>query len=364
MKENILFVSHYKTQCGVYEFGDDIYKALSVSQRYNFIKLEVQSLQELKDGIKKYTPVAVIYNFHPAVMPWLYEKKIKGFYTNNIYGFKILQLGIIHEVTEAIADCAVGRKRNILTTDAHAILNSFFDFYIAPDPTLRSTSEFIYKTGRLVPSYKSETDQIITSKPVIGSFGFATPNKGFEDLIKRVQEEFDEAHIRFNMPFAEFGDKDGSNARLISEKCKALITKTGISIEISHDFLGKTEVLDFLSKNTLNAFFYQDKTGRGISSAVDLAMAVKKPIAVTECPMFRHILTTEPSISVDKLPLKEIIANGFTPLQKLADDWSEDNIRSRYEFILDDTLTGYSKNSHGIFKKLQSLFSGKQVSVK
>jgi hypothetical protein len=330
-----LFVSHTPKQCGVYQFGKDIFNVISASKQFNFIKLECESLGELKKAVAKFQPHVIIYNYHPAVMPWLCTKTTKGAYKNHVADIACIQVGIIHEITQQVADTASATRASILLGDPQKKLNSLFDFYIAADPTLLLMNPLVYKTGRLIPRYNGQvTTSNSQSRPVIGSFGFATPNKGFEALVEQVQKEFDEAVIRINMPSAFFGDKEGENSRKIAENCKAIIKKPGIALEISYDFLEEDKMLDFLAGNDLNAFFYQDKSGRGISSAVDNAMAVHKPVAVTDCPMFRHILHTQPSVCVDKLSLKEILSNGFSPLQKYADEWTPENLLWEYERIL------------------------------
>jgi len=72
-----------------------------------------------------------------------------------------------------------------------------------------------------------------------------------------------------------------------------------------------------------------------MSSTIDIAMAVQRPIAISDGIMFRHLLDVEPSICVTKNSLKTIIQNGFTPLQKHYNEWSPENIVREYEGILD-----------------------------
>ena len=52
MKPNILFVSHKKTQCGVYEFGKSISSVLEQSSAYTFIRTECDSLNDLEGWMK------------------------------------------------------------------------------------------------------------------------------------------------------------------------------------------------------------------------------------------------------------------------------------------------------------------------
>lgn len=334
--KTVLFVSHKAAQCGVYEFGQSIFDALRLSRKYRFVKAECASLEELHNALKSESPAAVIYNYHPSVLPWLSEKLASKVFRNNIAGLAMPQIGIIHEVTQEVADNATGYRNRILLGHHSKKINSLFDYYIAPDPTLLLKNPLVYKTGRLIPEYRKQTGTPAVT--TIGSFGFGTPNKGFENLVTLVQEEFDEAVIRLNIPFATFGDSAGENAKRIAGNCRRIISKPGISIEISHDFLSRDQILDFLADNTLNAFLYEDKSGRGLSSATDLALAVKKPVAVSRCPMFRHILTAKPSVCIEDNSLKQIIQNKFEPLAKISEDWDAANLVFEYERILDSVF--------------------------
>jgi SAM-dependent methyltransferase len=356
MNNVVLFVTHRSKQCGVYEFGKSIFNAISASEKYNFIKAECDSLEELKAAIDKNNPIVIIYNYHPSVMPWICTKIAKGMYQNNISSINALQLGIVHEITQEVADTATAYRNKIILGGSQKKLNSLFDYYIAADPTLLLKNPFVYKTGRLIAHYKND----IASPAVttIGSFGFATPKKGFESLVRKVQEEFDEAVIRINMPAASFGDADGKLAKAVEDNCAKIITKPGIKLEVSHDYLTENNLLDFLAGNSMNVFMYEDKTGRGISSAVDNALAVKKPIAISRCLMFRHILDAQPSICVEDLSLKEILKNGFAPLENISKDWDAENLCWEYKRILDSVIQkneNPASQKFGIIRKLKQV---------
>lgn len=354
MNKIILFVSHKKAQCGVYEFGKNITDVLQHSQRYQFIRVECSSLVELQTAITENEPAAIIYNYHPSVFPWVTTRIGPKLYRNNIASIKVPQIGIIHEATQKVANAATNYKKKLMFGVSN-LSNSLFDFYIAPDPTLLLLNPVVYKTGRLIPSYQNNFP--LPSRPVIGSFGFATPKKGFEEIVKLVQEEFDEADIRFNIPSADYGDKSGINAKAIAAKCKSLIIKPGIQITVTHDFMDNKAMLNFLAQNTINVFLYEDTNNRGLSSAVDNAMAVQRPVAVSDAVMFRHIFETNPSICVTKNNLKTIIQNGFTPLQKHYNEWNAENFLWEYERILNSVFVkqqNQSKTKMGIVRTLQS----------
>ena len=357
MNKRILFISHKKAQCGVYEFGKSITNVLQYSKRYQFIRVECSSLGELKTAIAENAPDAIIYNYVSSVLPWVATKIGPKLYRNNIASIQIPQIGIIHEITQHVADAATNYKKKLLFGVSN-LSNSLFDFYITPDPTLLLLNPFVYKTGRLIPSYQNNFP--LPSKPVIGSFGFGTPKKGFEKIVQLVQQEFDEAVIRFNIPAADFGeDKDGVKARGIAEKCKALIVKPGVQLIVTHDFLDNKAMLDFLAQNTVNIFLYEhdETSGKGLSSAVDNAMAVQRPVAVSDSITFRHVFDVEPSICVIKNNLKTIIQNGFAPLQKHYNEWNAENILWEYERILNSVFVkqqNQSKLKMSIVRTLQS----------
>jgi len=315
--QNILIVSHKERRCGVYQYGRNVADALRKSKKYSFIYAECSGVKEFLSIVDSAMPAAIIYNYHPyppSTLPWLKKRIIRK--------IKVPHIDIMHEATQQVTDSAGG---------------SFFQYHIAPDPTLLLKNPIVYKTGRLIPKYLNIND--LPEIPTIGSFGFGTAGKGFETLISTVQKEFDEAIIRLHIPFAAFGDSDGSEARTIAKRCKELIVKPGIELMLSHDFLGQEQLLDFLAKNSINAFFYEKNKGRGISSVIDYALAVQRPIAITKSNMFRHIYSTCPSICIEDANLKEIMNNGFEPLLQYCREWNEENLIWDYERIVGKVLS-------------------------
>jgi len=349
----ILFISHTKKQCGVHEFGLSIAEAIKKSTKYSFVYAECSSPEELIATVEGVNPSAIIYNYYPSTMSWL-EKSLTA-------RFPIPQLGIMHECTQAAADAAD---------------TSLFDYHIAPDPTLAPVNPIVFKTGRVIPSYENRWPAPAVT--TVGSMGFATQGKGFERLIIAVQEEFDEAIIRLHIPAGDFADT--SVADLVA-RCRALVSKDGVKLVTSHEFLEKEQLLDFLAQNTLNAFFYDKCEGRGISSAIENALAVRRPLAITRSYMFRHVLSNnssvaEPPICIEpdgdghisvkekiyirlkrqqysrttqnelplhwflkpQMSLKQIIENGVEPLLPFYDLWSELNLIKDYERILSEVF--------------------------
>jgi len=356
MIKKILFVSHKSAQCGVYEFGRNITDVVQNSKLYQFIRVECSSIDDLKIALAEYDPAAIIYNYYESVMPWIATRIGPRGYKNNVAHIPIPQIGMIHEITQQVADTATNYRKTTMLSVTN-LNNCLFDFYIAPDPTLLLKNPSVYKTGRLIPTYQN--DYPIPQKPVIGSFGFGTPKKGFEKIVELVQQEYNVADIRFNIPFAEFGDRDGASARSIAAKCKDLIKKPGITLTITHDFMNHKALLNFLAQNTLNVFLYEDENGRGLSSTVDLALAVQRPIAVSNAKMFRHVLDIHPSICIQNNTLKTIISNGYEPLQKYHHEWNADNLLWDYERILNSVFQkrkDHLNTNMSVLRSLKSIY--------
>ncbi len=313
-KKNILMISHAKKRCGIHEYGVNIFQALKGSEKYSFHYFECASVDDFVSAVATTNPSVIIYNYAPITLPWLNRNTIKK--------FDVPHVAIIHE----------GAQEYAKTIDT-----SIFHYYIFPDPTLLLLNSRIFKTGRLVPQYTNTYP--VPDVPVIGSFGFGLEGKGFDRLISMVQNEFDEAIIRLHIPFNDVVDPEGIQAKETAQICQSLINKPGITLKLSHEFLTNEQVLDFLAKNTLNAFFYRDYRGRGVSSVIDHCLAVQRPIAITKTDMFRHITSASPSICIEVTSLRQIISNGFSPLSLFYREWSKTNFIWDYERILDQVLS-------------------------
>lgn len=304
--KNILFLNHRQKQCGVYQYGYRSAKILKKSQKYNFIYCEIENEFELLQSIEAFNPDAIIYNYVSATMGWLNKDILHKF--KNIYHY-----GIYHEGTED--------------------LNGGFDKYIVTDSTFMDSGNRFSIPRPLFEGY--EKTNPIPSIPTIGSFGFGFNNKGFEKLVKLVNKEFDEAIIRLHIPFAFYGDADGAVSKSIASACESYVTKPNIKLVITHDFLSDEKVLEFLSGNSINAFLYDEMIGRGLSSVIDYALSVRRPIAITRSYMFRHISNARPSICIDNTSLREIMNRNGDELRSYSDWHSNANLIAKYEQIID-----------------------------
>lgn len=286
-----LLVSHRGERCGVFQFGARLFAALSAAEGIEWHYAECGDIDELLAEEARIRPTLVLLNYHPATLGWATADATAR--------VSAVVFSVFHEAHQAAAD---------------ALEPAPFAYLLCPDPTLLPRNPIALPVPRFIPAP-------ITPPPpperfTIGSFGFGTPGKGFDRLCALVNAEFDDARIRINIPFHDL-DVMVPRQQLdaIIAACRACITKPGIVLDITHDFLDDAALLAFLAENTINAFTYDDAPNRGISSCTDYALACGRPLAISRSSMFRHLHGVNPSIRVEDRSLRAIAASGIAPLR-------------------------------------------------
>jgi hypothetical protein len=324
----ILFVNHSNEKCGVYQYGKACYEVIEKIHEHLFDYAECETAQHFHQAVLSSQPDLILYNNHPSTLTYIDPEFILRYR-------QFLHVSLSHRLNQEkeLSSC-----------------EQVFDFYIMSDPTLIEKSPRIFKIGRFLPKF----DPIFKEPalPTIGSFGFGSRSKGFENLIDTVKAEFSEAVIRLNIPSPSLADPDNKWIENFKEKQAAKLQGTEIDLQITTDFLSKGELLQFLSENSLNAFLYPTRLklvdSDGISSATDFALAVNRPLAISANPIFRHLHFIKPSI-VAKIPtdrislfrksmqtrsLKQILEGGTDSYSFLRKIWSEEVFLQRFREIL------------------------------
>lgn len=281
-----LFVSHAGLRCGVYQFGRRVFKALTCGNDIRWQWLECDGADEARQTLAPEKPDIVVLNDHPATLGWASDV--------NWRSEGAVVFSIFHEAHQAAADKAAP---------------DYYDFLLCPDPTLIPRNPIVVPVPRVTTEGEIGGVSPPPEIPTFGSFGFATPGKGFDRLCERVNAEFDRARIRLNIPqhdketmiVPEYSD-------LVLASCKAAVTKPGIELIITHDFFDDRSLMEFLAGNSLNAFLYDEQSERGISSCIDYALASGRPLAITRASMSRHLHGVNPSICVEDCSLASIVA--------------------------------------------------------
>lgn len=292
-----IFYNSPKAQCSIYESGLMIYNALKQSSKYI---IEYREDKELN-----FDREFAIFNYHPYVNDWSYGE---------LNRYRGRTFAIVLEV---------GHHGNLLPNTA-----PIFQKYMVIDPTITDTDTifgFPRPIERFVPRpYKAS---VVT----VGSFGFATQGKLWEEVVWLTNDQFDDALVRINIPFATFVP----NCQWEIDKAVRTITsvprKDGIRIEITHDYMDKNELIEWCAQNTINVFpYYRDLAG--LAAVTDQAISAQRPILTTNNSAFRHInkyIKAYPEIS-----LKDAITENAKGVDKMYQDWSPESFYKKFESIL------------------------------
>lgn len=313
----IPFLNHSVKECGVYQYGLRLFNILKSCSDINYIYIELSSLEEYNTVISlidtnNYS--AIIYNYHTSTMPWLKKENIQN---------KLKNIGIPHESPDTLFDITL----SINPFDTNGIPRPLFENI---DSILKNP---IYTDERI----KEFIDFSKPGVPIFGSFGFAFINKGFDKIVKVINEQYDNAIIKLVMPTAAFNPNGKYDYDLISNMCKSNVIKPGIELIMMNTLLTDEELLLFLNSNTANMFLYDKMSHRGVSSVLDYVLSVKTPIVISDSHMFRSIYND--SICVYKNPIDSCIESSKNLHEIYSVLWSNKNV-----------IGFFNKNIHAILK--------------
>ncbi len=308
--KTILIINSTEKQCGVHQYGLRVGNILTQSKNNNFVYLELDSVESLKSSVKEHNPSFIIYN-RCGVIQWVTPDLVEQFRKKGIFQFNLIHNAYNYE--------------------------QFFDGYLHQHPYWECDGEKDFAIPRPLPfylkkEYRNECDTIR-----IGSFGFGLINKYYDQICRIVNEQFttEKVELRLHLTHGTYAGSNQQPERII-DACRKNITNSNIELKITTDFISDEELLYFLADNDLNMFLYQDYSDyNGISSVIDYALAVEKPIAINKSSMYSHIINATPSICVENNHLKDIISNGFLPLKERKDSWSHKNFIDTIETILE-----------------------------
>jgi hypothetical protein len=306
----ILIVNHKEKECGVQQYGKRFGRILERSENNKFEYFECSSAQDLSNKINLFWPQIIIYNYLPETMPWF-----TGVELNSIRNAGIKQGLIVHNIGYATG----------------------FDFYLHQHPDYPENG-VNYPILRPLFNYKEGKKMMYNIVPHIGSFGFAFKHKKYEDICKLVNDQFDEAVINLHLTISKFFPNH-EELEEIKNLCRSAISKEKITINFTSHHAHDHDLLEFLAKNDLNIFLYKHYDNyNGISSVIDYALSVDKPLAICKSNMFSHINKVSPSICVEDLSLIEIIKNGPKVLEPFKLKWSNENFIKNIENVMEKVL--------------------------
>jgi hypothetical protein len=287
----ILFINHKRQQCGVYQYGLRLYTILKCMENVQHEYVEIDCYAEYTELLTKHKNVsAIIYNYHFSTMNWLNSQVIQR---------NVRNIFIPHDSQVDFADITI----EIDPTRANQI-----NKYTIQRPIFENISSmlvnYIPSTDLIKQFIELKKDDYYT----FGSFGFGFYNKGFDKVVKLVNDQYDKAIIKLVIPTAHFGGPYYDNMRSdILNRCQSFVSKPNIHIVVSFEFFTNNDLLYFLNSNTANLFMYDKCENRSISSVIDYAISVNTPIGISDSLMFQHIYNDD--ICLYNVSIDECIRN-------------------------------------------------------
>jgi hypothetical protein len=306
----VLFLNHATNNCGVYQYGKRLFDIIVKDDQITYVYREITNENEYIVVCGLENIGAIIYNYHQSTMNWLQTGNIQKTVTN---------IGVVHESPEYLFDIVCNLDPSMPSDVTH---------YSIPRPIYENVDDLPAPTGTAREFILAHTDGHI---PIFGSFGFGFRNKGFHHIVTMINDNYDSAIIKFVIPVAHF-DPDSQTVNHMRTLCINANRKPGIVLMIHHEFLSNDDILSFLKSNTMNIFLYDDLHGRGISSAVDYAISVKKPVGVSNSHMFRNIYSD--SICLNKVSISDCMNNSVTYCDQFVKQYSHINMIQKFRDIL------------------------------
>jgi hypothetical protein len=294
-----LFINTSVKECGVYQYGLNLHSLIQVSA---LIGWEYWGESQIPDFAYLKQFDVILYNWAPLIDCWIKSAPFDG----------LKKQALIYH------DGDVGNK---------------WDAILFSDPTMTPHDNW-HPIGRPIPNWNPYGIPPLASKhAVLGVHGFI--GAWADQVVARVVGEFEYATVRLHLPFSKFCDPDGSRAKAMADRCRAMVQGSGVAVTVAHDFMDRLRLIEWLNQNDLNCYIRPGEMNwRGVSSAPDYGLAAHKPICVNRCNAFRHLHHLSPSICVEDLPMEEIIRNGLTPLVPLYQQWGMEQIRKQVEDVL------------------------------
>jgi hypothetical protein len=243
----------------------------------------------------------VIYNYHPGINDAIAKAP---------YRCKAKQVGIFHE----------------------GDFEKKFDLWLFSDPTQLDTKQIKY-IGRPLPEWEPTPRDYDKSKPfTVGLNGFC--GAWAQSMVAGLLRWETNFKLRLALPPSDHCDPLGHRARSTVLACLSMLPNS-VEVDACHDFMSEADLLTWLSGNDLNCYVRSPEPSVGVSSALDLAMAVRRPIAINRHNMFRHLWGCQPTIILEESSVRSIIHNGLMPLVPAYARNSREMVRTEVETIFE-----------------------------
>lgn len=304
---NVLFVNNGLSACGVHEYGDAVFDILAadVPTGVNLVLADCPTQDSYCRAYALNQPDVVIWNYQWTTFPWVSD------WLSDLT--PAWHVGIAHD----------GRMADPMSVNYNA-----FNRVISQDPTCPS---IIGRLSSLVRPIRPMPERPPwTGRPTVGSFGFVYGRKRFDTLTELVCRQYDDCLIRLHLPTGSLNaGVSERNALHMAERCRRIVRESGkkIDIEITHDYMSRSELVEWLANNSINALWYDEDDGsrEGVSSCPDAMLECGRPMAVNKNQMFRHLFSR--NIHMEDRPLPEIERDGMALIRAFRNTWTPEAVR-------------------------------------
>ncbi len=305
----VFFINPSEPKCGVYQYGINLLTILAKSKKHECAFEYLKDWQLIEERFNQWRPDVMIWNHHPFIPSPLNNGKPR---------FDCKHVLVKHEPTEY--------EKN-------------YDRVIFSDPTAQDYDN-VRHIGRPLPEYQITPRKHTGSQIKIGLHGFG--GACATDMIQQVERScsghMSNMVFHIHLPYATYGDADGAIARDYARQIIGVLSARRAAWKITHNFIKMEELINWLAQNDVNCYVRELIHWPGVSSALDLALACGRPIAVNKCEAFRHFWNCEPSICLEDRSLEDIITSGDEPLKPLREKWSADRVLGQIESVIDEIL--------------------------
>ena len=314
--KKIAFVTNSATHCGIHQYGRAVHRVLSASDKfeyeftptiYEFHERDTRDNRHWIKWLKHMDCDAILYNHCHNTMNWL----------------------------DAEVVAAVGKPQFLIT--GHDIFSTIpgITHHFVTNPLFENTTTHSALLRPLLLDHELQY-QPPGETVKVGTFGLAYTSKNLPLLVRYVNESFPpsqkvELNIHATVGKYVLGGRQHVDRAIAT--CRAFAA-ANVTINFTTEFIESLDdVMTMLHNNDINVFMYSDEPGRyAVSSAVDLALSARKPIAISDSSMFAHARHVR-DIVVDTLELQystgkqinwipDILNLGMVPVQEFYERWA------------------------------------------
>jgi hypothetical protein len=265
----VLVVDHaHSPVCGIHDLGVRMAARLSEGP-LDVAHADCGSEDDYRRDLAGFDPDVVVVNYRADLMPWLMPAH-SGCPT----------LAVLHNY-----ELSTWRPL------ADGLLARGFDHVLVLEPGV-GDDDRVHGVNRPLPDTPIGMSRYRNEPPVIGSFGFAFPHKGFDQVAAEVAHQLDEAIVWLHTPEAYFNGVNGAPLyapEVIAEARRVVAAKPGVRVEQSVAHVPEGEVVRMLAGCDVCCLLYQPgQPDAGLSSAFDYLIAARRPTLVSNASMFRH----------------------------------------------------------------------------